>query len=100
MITAILILCVIIALIKWIKADRKYKEAKIKAMDTPGPVPNDTTRTVRIKKRKKLNRIQWMGDGRWKYWVEDRPDGYIPQTYEYDHKKPDGVDYLVIVEDS
>ena len=103
MITALIILCILVGFYRWLKADRKYKQARTKALkkpDKPAHEPDDTEYTVRIKKYKKLNRVQWMGSGSWKYWEEDRPEGYIPQTYEYNHQKRDGIDYLVVIEES
>ena len=103
MITALVFLCVLIAIYRWLKADRKYKQARTKALkkpDKPAHEPDDTEYTVRIKKHQKLNRVQWIGSGRWKYWEEVRPMGYIPQTYEFKHEKRDGTDYLIVVEDS
>lgn len=104
MITAIIFLCLLIGLIKWLKTDREYKKTQINSMNR-GPQqdeeePNDTEYTVRIRRDKKLNRVQWNGDGDWLYWEDYREPGYIPQTYEYSHKKRDGVDYLVVIEES
>jgi hypothetical protein len=103
MITAIIIICVLIAILRWIKTDRKYKEAQVKAM-TPEqpkePERDDTEYTIKIPKDKKLNRVQWYGSGTWKYWEDDRPAGYQAQTFEYSHQKRDGVDYLTVIEES
>jgi hypothetical protein len=102
MITCIIFICVLIAAFKWIKADRKYKEAQVKAMEEKPEEPefDDTEYTIKIPKDKKLNRVQWYGSGSWKYWEDDRPAGYKAQTYEYTHQKRDGIDYLTVIEES
>ena len=103
MITFLIIVFAAIAIIRWVNSDRKYKEAQTRAM-TPQkkeePEVDDTEYTVHIAKDKKLDRVQWIGDGTWKYWDVDRPSDYKAQTYEYNHKKRNGVDYLIVIEDS